>query len=362
MKSKFNFVISVLLLWIAAITTLNAQVTGSGITGKVTGKGEPLFGASVLATHIPSGTQYGTVANTEGRFNLQGLRPGGPYKIEVSFVGFAKSTYTDVTLFLGENFVLNASLKDDVIETGEVTVVGSRPSAFSSEKTGAATNISTGEMTKLPSISRSLNDFTRLSPNAGGNNSFAGRDGRFNNITIDGSNFNNNFGLSSKNMPGGDAEPISLDAIEEVQVNIAPFDVRQANFTGAGINAITRRGYNTFSGSAYTYFRDQSFNGKYVGSDTIKTVPETTTKVYGARLGGPIIKNKLFFFVNGEQEKSTVPGVEWLAAKAGRDATTNPNVTRVNAADLEEFSALLKSKYGYETGPYENYGSFGVEN
>ena len=111
-----------------------------------------------------------------------------------------------------------------------------------------------------------------------------------------------------------------------------------------------------------TYFRDQSFNGKYVGSDTIKTVPETTTKVYGARLGGPIIKNKLFFFVNGEQEKSTVPGVEWLAAKAGRDATTNPNVTRVNAADLEEFSALLKSKYGYETGPYENYGSFGVEN
>jgi len=337
-----------------------AQVTTSGMNGKITGaNNESLPGATIVAVHQPSGTQYGTISNTEGRFALPGMRSGGPYKVEVSFVGYNKATYTDINLFLGESFVLNVALKEESVDVGEVIVVGSKPSAFSTEKTGAATNISREAINTLPSISRSISDFTRTSPLAGGNNSFAGRDGRLNNINIDGANFNNNFGLSTNNMPGGDAQPISLDAIEEVQVNIAPYDVRQANFTGAGINAITKSGTNTFSGSVYTYYRDQTFNGDKVGSETLPEAAKTSTKIIGGRIGGPIIKNKLFFFVNGEYEDSPSPGMSWLATKDGRSGT---NISRVKAEDLETFSSFLKTKFGYETGPYEDYGSFGSEN
>jgi hypothetical protein len=337
-----------------------SQVTTSGINGKVTGAdNESLPGATIVAVHQPSGTQYSTLSNSEGRFSLAGMRSGGPYQIVVSFVGFNPATYTEVNLFLGETFNLNVEMKEESVDVGEVIVIGSKPSAFSTEKTGAATNISRDALTTLPSISRSISDFTRMSPLAGGSNSFAGRDGRYNNINIDGANFNNNFGLSTNNMPGGDAQPISLDAIEEVQVNIAPYDVRQANFTGAGINAITKSGTNTFSGSVYTYYRDQSFNGDKVGSETLPEAAKTSTKILGGRLGGAIIKNKLFFFVNGEYEDSPVPGMTWLATKAGREGT---NISRVKAEDLETFSSLLKSKYGYETGRYEDYGNFGSQN
>ncbi|MDP3432234.1 MAG: TonB-dependent receptor, partial [Bacteroidota bacterium] len=337
-----------------------SQVTTSGMNGKITdANNESLPGATVVAVHQPSGTQYGTISNSEGRFTLQGMRSGGPYKVEVSFVGYNKATYTDVNLFLGESFGLNVVLKEESFDVGEVIVVGAKPSAFSTEKTGAATNISREAINTMPSISRSISDFTRMSPLAGGNNSFAGRDGRLNNINIDGANFNNNFGLSSNNMPGGDAQPISLDAIEEVQVNIAPYDVRQANFTGAGINAVTKSGTNTFTGSVYTYYRDQSFNGDKVGSETLPEAAKTSTKIIGGRIGGPIIKNKLFFFVNGEYEDSPSPGMPWVATRNGNTGT---NVSRVKAEDLDAFSALLKSKFGYETGPYENYGSFGSKN
>ncbi len=359
MKNNFQkFYLTVALLIAVTVAAL-AQVTSSGINGKITGNGEILPGAAVIATHVPSGTTYGTVTNAEGRFTIQGMRSGGPYTVEVSFVGYTKATLTDITLFLGESFVLNNDLKESSTEVGEITVVGIKPSAFSTVKTGAATNISSRELNTLPTISRSITDFTRLSPLAGGSNSFGGRDGRLNNINIDGSNFNNNFGLSSNNMPGGDAQPISLDAIEEVQVNVAPFDVRQANFTGAGINAVTKSGTNKFTGSAYTFYRDETFNGRYVGNDTLPEAAKTSTKIYGARVGGPIIKDKLFFFVNAETEKETVPGMEWFATRSGREGI---NVSRVKAEDLEAFSNYLKSNYDYETGPYEDYGAFAKEN
>lgn len=360
MNKQSRKLLFVLLLLLVSAATAFSQVTTSGMSGRVvTASGESLPGAAVVAIHVPSGTQYGTVTNPEGRFTLQGMRPGGPYSVDVSFVGYSSGKYSEITLLLGESFVLNVTLKESTVDVGEVLIVGAKPSAFGTDKTGAATNISNEKITSLPSVSRSINDFTRLSPLAGGSNAFGGRDGRLNNINIDGANFNNNFGLSSTNMPGGDAQPISLDAIEEVQVNIAPFDVRQANFTGAGINAVTKSGTNKFAGSVYSYYRDQSFNGRWVGSDTIPPRSKTSTKIIGGRLGGAIIKNKLFFFVNGEYENSPYPGMEYLAARSG---LTGPNVTRVNAADLEEFSSLLKSKYGYETGPYEKYGSFASEN
>lgn len=337
--------------------------TTSSLAGKVVdNNGQALPGATVVAVHVPSGTLYGASVNAEGFYLIQGMRPGGPYKVDVSFVGYTKKSYTDITLFLGETYNLNASLAESSQELTEVVVVGSKPSAFNSVKTGVSMNISNQEIASMPSISRSINDFTRLSPLYGGSNSFAGRDGRYNNIVIDGSNFNNNFGLSSRNMPGGDAEPVSLDAIEEIQVNVAPFDVRQANFTGAGINAITKRGTNQYSASVYSFYRDQSFNGKKVADYELPTAAKTATKIIGARVGGPIIKDKLFFFLNGEWENSSVPGMEWQAYRPGVNNIGDPNVSRVPADSLTKFSNFLKSKFGYETGPFENYGSFAVQN
>lgn len=359
MKNNLNRLFVTILLFVGMVTTTLGQVTTSSISGKVTGDKEILPGAAIVAVHVPSGTQYGTITNSDGRFTIQGMRPGGPYTIEISFVGYSKATYQDISLSLGELFTLNSDLKESTTAVEEVLVVGAKPSAFNNLKTGATTNVSSRELTTLPTISRSISDFTRLSPLAGGSNSFAGRDGRLNNINIDGANFNNNFGLSSNNMPGGDAQPISLDAIEEVQVNVAPFDVRQANFTGAGINAITKSGTNKFKGSVYTFYRDQSFNGDKVGDEKLPEASTTSTKVYGATIGGPIIKNKLFFFANGEIEKSTFPGMNWLAADGVRTGT---NVSRTTASDLNTFSSLLKSQYGYETGAYENYGNFETKN
>ena len=229
----------------------------------------------------------------------------------------------------------------------------SRSDVFSSERTGAATTINSEQLKALPTISRSINDFTRLTPQASGN-SFGGRDDRYNNITIDGANFNNNFGVSSSNLPGGSAQPISLDAIEEVQVNIAPYDVRQANFTGAGINVITKSGTNEVKGTAYTYFRNEKFNGTRVGSDTLPAAQKTNNNIYGFSIGAPIIKNKLFVFVNGEYEKNIRPGFNWVASRPG---VSGPNVSRTTAADLEAVSNFARSEYGYETGPYENYAN-----
>lgn len=363
MISKIKRLTAAVMLTILPVALFGQGSTTSSMTGRITDtRGEALPGATVVAVHVPSGTVYGASANAEGFFLIQGMRPGGPYRVEVSFVGYTKRNYTDITLFLGETYNLNASLPESSQELTEVVVVGDKPSAFNSMKTGVSMNIRSQDISTLPSINRSINDFIRLSPLFGGNNSFAGRDGRFNNIVIDGSNFNNNFGLSSRNMPGGDAEPISLDAIEEIQVNVAAFDVRQANFTGAGINAITRKGTNQYSASVYTYYRDQSFNGKWVGNYELPSAVKTSTKIYGGRIGGPIIKDKLFFFLNGEYENSTVPGMEWQAYRPGINNLGDPNVSRVPADTLLKFSNFLKTKFGYETGPFENYGAFSVEN
>jgi hypothetical protein len=363
MKEKTKRFFAMLLFIFVSLAVFGQGATTSSMNGRVVDSNEePLAGATVVAVHVPSGTMYGAAANAEGFYLIQGMRPGGPYKVEASFVGYSKKTYTDITLFLGETFELNPDLQESSTELGEVVIVGAKPSAFNSVKTGASVNISNREITSMPSISRSINDFTRLSPLYGGSNSFAGRDGRYNNIVIDGSNFNNNFGLSSRNMPGGDAEPVSLDAIEEIQVNVAPFDVRQANFTGAGVNAITRKGTNEFSGSVYGYYRDQSFNGTKVADFTLPEATETSTQIIGARVGGPIIKDKLFFFINGEYENSTVPGVEWVAYRPGVNNLGDPNVSRVPADSLTKFSDFLSTKFGYATGPFENYGSFAVKN
>ncbi len=244
------------------------------MSGKIVdGQGEPLAGATIVATHEPSGTIYGATANNQGLFTIQGMRPGGPYKVEVSFIGFSKRTFTDIFLLLGENFVLNTDLTQSSTELKEVTVVGTKTSAFNTEKMGASSNINKQDMLLMPSLNRSLGDYTRLSPYSTGTGSYVGREAYNTNVTVDGANFNNNFGLSGTNMPGVSGEPISMESIEEIQVAVAPFDVRQSNFTGAGVNAITKSGTNTFRGSVYGFYRDQSFNGKKIrdtGTDSFR--------------------------------------------------------------------------------------------
>ena len=345
---------TLMLLVIAVLCTVmaSAQVTTSGMNGQVTDGNELLIGATVKAVHVPSGTSYSAVTNEKGRFAMQGMRTGGPYKVTVSYIGYKDSEFDNIRLSLGDNYVLNANMHEDAAQLGEVVIVSSG-SKFSGTKTGASTNISTRQLTSMPSIDRSLSDFTKLSPYAGSNNSFAGLDARMNNITVDGANFNNNFGLSSSAMPGG-GNPISLDAIEELQVNIAPFDVRQANFIGAGLNAITKSGTNTYKGAAYTYLRNEHLRGNKVDGYDLGTRPKEQNNVYGFTLGGPILKNKLFFFVNGEYDSAPRPIFKWRLSEDGVGNDANL-ITRVTAADMEEFVQVLHDKYNYNPGSYTDY-------
>lgn len=347
-KLKFTFILLSLLL---GSVSLMAQVTTSSLSGKVTeDNGDPLAGATIVATHMPSGTMYGAIANNLGLYSIQGMRPGGPYKVSVSFVGYKTVDYTDITLYLGETFNLNTSLATTMTEVTEIVVVGAAPSKFNTTKTGATTNISGDLMVKMPTINRSINDIARISPYGNGM-SFAGGDGRSTNFTVDGSNFNNNFGLSTA-LPGG-GNPISLDAIEEVQVVIAPFDVRQTNFIGGGVNAITKSGTNTFKGSAYTYLTNQNMRGNKIGDHDFGDRAKESNNIYGFTVGGPIIKNKVFFFGNLEYEKSPQQVIRWRASTNG--VTDNQTISRVTEEDLQAVSDHLRTKYGYETGSFSNF-------
>ncbi|HRZ21930.1 MAG TPA: carboxypeptidase regulatory-like domain-containing protein, partial [Bacteroidales bacterium] len=308
MKKVYRFILlftAVLMFHSLAI----AQVTTSGINGRVTNmNNEPLPGATVIVTHEASGSMYGTVTDPDGFFRILNMRVGGPYKVTISFIGYKNQVIENIYLNLGQTYGLNGTLIEEVSQIPGVEIVGARNDLFDGNRMGSASNFTSEQISSLPSISRSIDDYVKYSPQVNGR-SIAGQDGRYNNITVDGANFNNNFGLSSKSLPGGDAQPISLDAIEEVSINVAPYDITQSNFTGGNINAVTRSGNNKLEGSVYTFYRNKKFNGKYVGEDRADTVKLTDNTFYnvGARLGGPIIKDKLFFFVNGEYENSIYP-------------------------------------------------------
>jgi hypothetical protein len=341
---------------------LFAQVTTSGLSGKVVGKDNlTLPGATVTAIHVPTGTKYVTVTNANGQFSMQGMKAGGPYTINISFVGYSTSSYRDITLSLGDMFNLNVSLAESANSLAEIVIMGTKASQFRNLKTGAVSNITSVQMKAIPSMNRTLGDFTKLSPFSNGSGSYLGKDAYTSNITVDGANFNNNFGLSSSNLPGASGEPISMEAIDEIQVSVAPFDVRQSNFTGAGINAITKSGTNQFKGAAYTYFRNQQYNGRFGrdsanGNERRYSVSPSSKKTYGVTFGGPIIKDKLFFFINGETDRTLSPGNLLQAMAPGRNPL-DPNVNaNVSADSLKQFSSDLLSKYKYVTGPYENWG------
>lgn len=335
-------------------TLAYAQVTTSSMNGRVADeKGEPVVGAAVVATHEPSGTVYGAIVNQNGQYTINGMRAGGPYKVEVSSVGYNSLLFKDVTLQLAETYNLSATLKESTEFLEQVVVIGTAKSKFSNERTGAATNIDNSQIAALPTVSRSITDVTRLSPYGGNGMSFAGADGRTANFTVDGANFNNNFGLNDK-LPGG-GSPISIDAIEEMQVVISPFDVRQTNFIGGGVNAITKSGTNTFKGTAYVYHKNENLRGDAICGEQItgaRAKDRTTT--YGFTLGGPIVKNKLFFFVNYEYVKTPTIANRWRGSEDGKEDANN-YISRTKLSDLQKVSDFVKDKYGYDTGSYTNF-------
>lgn len=345
--------LSVFVLFLFCLTfTLNAQVTTSGISGKVTAEGELLIGATVQAVHEPSGTTYGTVTNADGRYSLQGMRTGGPYTVEVSYVGFQKAVYKNITLQLGETYLLDVKLTES-LSLDEVVVTASKAALFNSQKTGAAQNFNQSQIQATPSVSRSIFDVTKMNPlgvNTASGMSFAGSSNKYNSFQIDGITNNDVFGLSSSGTNGGQAgaNPISLEAIEEIQVVIAPYDVRQGGFTGGGINAITKSGTNTFHGSAYWYYNNENFYGKTPGKDAKerKKLGDQSSATYGFTLGGPIVKDKLFFFANYERVKETYP------------SSNNIGSTESNL-DVKEVDQIV-NKISQLTGGY-NAGGYGPQ-
>jgi hypothetical protein len=295
-----------------------AQVTTSSMSGVVKDdKGQPLVGATVILRNASTGARFTVTTRTGGIFDINNLPPGGPYSVKVSYVGFTDFNREDINIPLGEKFDLQTTLSPANTELQVVTVSAARRGA--TEKTGASTNISNRMVQNIPNITRNLTNLTRVTPQQN-DNGFAGMNKRYNNITIDGSLFNNNFGRSGDGMiPGGAVSAISVDAVDQVQVNIAPYDVRQAGFIGAGINAVTRRGTNNWYGTAYAYYRNQNFTGKKVLGTEIDN-PNRSNKTFGGSIGGPIIKDKLFFFVNYEMEERTQPGQTFVAKNSPSDA------------------------------------------
>ena len=326
-------------------------VTTASITGVVRdSQGGVVPGATVVAVHTPSGTSYEGVSQADGRYFIPGMRVGGPYKVTAELSGFSPESKDNINLSLGVGQDVDFALKVAAVsETVEVTAAADP--VFASTRTGAATSISREELADLPTISGRISDITRLTPQARGN-SFAGQDDRQNNITVDGSYFNNAFGLG-EGQPGGrtGVAPISLESIEQVQVSVAPYDVRQGNFIGAAVNTVTRSGTNALSASFYHRMRNQDFVGTEAKGLTVNpgTFTFRDTGVWG---GGPIVRNRLFVFGNYENEKDSRPLHTFVANAGGQPV--GGNVTRVLASDLDQLSSFLKQNFKYDTGPYQN--------
>jgi hypothetical protein len=352
--TKIVRLVTVLLIFPFAI---KAQITTGSITGTVKNdKGADLPGATIEVLHEPSGSMYRAASGKNGAYTVPSLRIGGPYKVTISYVGFKMETVGDVYVQLGEATRINVNLTNSNTNLAEVVVTGTarKGALISKDRKGTSTNINRRLISALPTLTRNITDYTKLTPQSNGT-SFAGQDNRFINLTVDGSIFNNSFGLQA--LPGSQtsASPISVDAIEEIQVNVSPYNVKDAGFTGASINAVTRSGTNTFHGSAFYNDRSQSLVGKKAGFDG--TVPVTVAnfdvKQYGFTFGGPIIKNKLFFFASYENEKRTDPGTAFSVDNGTN--TGQPNVSRVKQSELDALSSFLKSNLGYDPGQYQGY-------
>lgn len=347
--------IGLILLSLILTSRVYAQgVTTAAISGFVTdANGEALPGANVVAVHDPSGTQYGTAVRTGGAFNIPNMRIGGPYTVTVSFIGYQDQKEEDVFLSLGQNLRLNFKLTEEAVEMEAIEVTAELDEVLNADRTGAATFIKSEQVQQLPSIKRSTRDLIRLDPRNDGNFSFAGRNWLFNNISLDGSYFSNPFGLDDP-APGGQtsAEPVPYDAVAQVQVSVAPFDVRQGGFTGANVNTVTKSGTNEFKASAYSFVRNEDFLGNTVSGTEVIANPDLSFNQSGFTLGGPLIRNKLFFFVNAELERRDDPGSNFVA---NDDGTLEFGESRVDAATMNLIQQRMINEYNYDPGPYQGF-------
>ncbi len=328
-------------------------VTTAAVTGVTVGQdGNSISGASVVAVHVPSGTRYGAMSRGDGRFTIPGMRVGGPYTITVNTLGYAEQVREGVFLQLGVATDLQFVLQQQALVLDGLSVTGGSGGIFSSERTGASTQVSRQQLEDLPSFSGRIGELTRLTPQFGGGNSFAGADGRLNNFTVDGAYFNNSFGLGGAPGDRTGVAPISLDAIEQIQVNIAPFDVRQGNFVGAGVNTVIRSGGNDFRGSLRYQHRGPDLVGTQAGDNEFDPGAFDFRNI-GGWVSGPIIQDRLFFFASFEDETTTEPATSFRANRGGE--TPEGNITRVSASDLDQLSTFLANNFDYQTGPYEGY-------
>ena len=355
---KIKKLINALLAFMVSMICLHAtaQVTTATMSGTVINpEGKALAGATVKISYANAGINKSVITQSDGSYVVPNLRVGGPYKVSVSYTGFQEKTEDNIFLELGQNTALDFTMDTKAVGLETVTITG-KSRIFDNKRTGASTNITSRQLRSLPTISRSADDFTRLTPSASATyngTSFAGRNGQYNNYSLDGAVFNNPFGLDAPT-PGGQtsAQPVSLDAIDQIQVNVAPYDVTQAGFTGAGVNTVTKSGTNTFAGTVYGFYRNQGMTGKKVDGNKI-VVPDLTQLQAGFSVGGAIIKNKLFYFANLETEQREDAASSYVARNSGNAGNTN--TSRVLESDLQAVRDILKQKFGYETGAYQGY-------
>lgn len=328
-------------------------VTTAALNGLIASEqGPPIAQANVLAVHLPSGTQYRAVARAGGAYTIPNMRVGGPYRVTVTYIGYQPKTENDVFLSLGQSLRLDFKLAPQAVQLAGLEVTAARDEVLNAGRNGAATFIDPTKVTLLPSIKRSTRDLIRLDPRNDGNFSFAGRNWLYNNISLDGSYFNNPFGLDDP-APGGqtNAEPVPYDAVEQVQVSIAPFDVREGGFTGANINTVTKSGTNTFRTSLYSFYRNDKLEGNSVRGSPVVANPSLKYLQSGVAVSGPISKNKIFFYLNAELERTDDPGTNFAA----NHGTAGFGISRVQASVMDAIRQRMKDQYNYETGPYEGY-------
>ncbi|MCD8072763.1 MAG: TonB-dependent receptor, partial [Alistipes sp.] len=350
-----KFALSIMATLVASLAI--AQVTTSSMSGRVADAGgSPLVGATVIAVHTPSGTQYGAAVDGNGNYRILNMRPGGPYTVAVQMLGYQTAEYTGISLDLGDNYVLNAELSEAALGMDEVVVRGVGRDNMNTDRAGAVTTVNAQKMSLQPTVSRSLNDILKLSPQAGSTSNglaIGGGNYRQSYVTVDGAAFNNAFGIGS-NLPSG-GSPISIDALDQITVSVTPYDVRQSGFTGGAINAVTRSGDNEYRASVYSYFRNDNFNGNIIKHDSF-TKDESKNNMYGFRFGGPIIKNKLFFFVHVETDREIPPGPTTRARPSSTDGWgSGTNYNRPTVDDMDMVREYLINTYGYDPGGYQGY-------
>ena len=346
----------ILLITVAILTvslSVFAQVTTSGITGAVMAGGEEAIGATITAKHVPSGSVYRAVTNIDGHYTITGMKAGGPYEVEVSYIGFQTAKFSDIQLSLGQNAVVNASLSEGSEMIQEIVVTAKANNTMRSDRSGAVTSLNANQMAAVPTIGRSMTDLMKMTPQSSSASGMAIGGGNYRQsfVTIDGASFNDSFGMEPTPLPGG-GTPISLEALDQMTVSVTPYDVRQSGFTGGGINAVTKSGTNTFKGVAYTFLTSSALKGNKIRSAELPQ-PKSHNSTFGLSFGGPILKDKLFFFVNGEYEDNVTAGP---AVQAGNGSTPYTATNRrPRLSELESLSNYLQNTYGITTGPWQNY-------